>query len=319
MLLQNIPLRKHSSFKIGGPASYFCEVKSEEELRKSLLEWREIEGAPDKIFVLGGGTNILFDDAGYDGLVIKNNIDFLKRDGAVVTAGGGLLMPDLINFCSQNSLSGFEWAGGLPGTVGGGIRGNAGAFLGEIGDSVLQVESLDIRSLEAVVRNRAECHFGYRQSVFKKQEGHRSGEPLARREIILSAKFKLQKGEREEIKRKTQEKIDYRIDRHPLDLPNIGSTFKNVPVSQISKSVVKEFEASIKPDPFPVIPTAKLLVATGLKGKAIGGAMFSEKHPNFIVNFNRAKAEDVKALVELAKKEIKEKYDIDLEEEIMFI
>nr|MBP9717047.1 UDP-N-acetylmuramate dehydrogenase [Candidatus Levybacteria bacterium] len=202
-------------------------------------------------------------------------------------------------------------AGGLPGTVGGGIRGNAGAFLGEMEDGLIEVTSIDINTLKIKKRNKKECLFGYRQSVFKSGNG--------KNEIILSVKYKLKKGKREEIKKKTQEKIDYRIDRHPLDLPSIGSTFKNIDVKKVPKKVLEEFKNSIKPDPFPVIPVAKLLVSLDYKGREIGGAKFSEKHPNFIVNFNNAKAKDVIALVNLAKKEIKEKYDIKLEEEIMII
>ncbi len=311
MLLQNIPLKKYSSFKIGGPASYFYEFKSVDGLKQILKDWRENNADSNKIFILGEGTNILFNDNGYDGLVIKNNIEFLKREGSTVAAGGGTLMPDLINYCSQNSLSGFEWAGGLPGTVGGGIRGNAGAFLGEIGDSIISVESINIDDLKIKTRDRKECGFGYRQSVFKTEKG--------KKEIILSAEFKLLKGNQKEIKRKTQEKIDYRIDRHPLDLPNIGSAFKNIDVRRVPPKVLKEFRDKIKPDPFPVLPAAKLIDGSGLKGKVIGGAKFSEKHPNFIVNFNRAKAMDVVELIKLAKKEIKEKYDIDLEEEIQYV
>lgn len=311
MLLRNIPLKKYSSIKIGGPASYFCELRSKEDLKQALKEWREINHEMNNIFVLGGGTNILFDDTGYDGLVIKNNIDFIERVGTTVVSGGGTKVSDLLNFCSQNSLSGFEWAGGLPGTVGGAIRGNAGAFLGDISKNVSEVESIKIKTLEIKRRNKSQCKFGYRQSVFKQGEG--------RGEIILSAKFKLKKGDREEIKRKTQERIDYRIDRHPLDLPNIGSTFKNVDIKKVPKKVLKEFKDKIKPDPFPVLPAAKLLVGAGLKGKIVGGAQFSEKHPNFIVNLNNAKAQDLLSLISLAKKIVKEKYNVTMEEEILVL
>ncbi len=318
ILSQNIPLKKYSNFKIGGPASYFYEFRTKEDLINALREWRDMGGKVNNIFILGSGTNILWNDDPFEGLVLKDSSSFIKREKGLVIVDAGTLMPDLVGFCTQNSLSGLEWAGGLPGTVGGAIRGNAGAFLGEIGDSVWQVESLDIRTLEIQVRSREECNFGYRQSVFKNEEGRRP-EGSARREIILSVKFKFKKGNAEEIKRSTQEKIDYRIDRHPLDLPNIGSTFKNVNLKKVSKKVAKEFEKSIKPDPFPVVPAAKLLVGVGLRGKIIGGAQFSERHPNFIVNFNNAKATDVKELIALAKKEVKEKYNIDLEEEIMII
>ncbi len=260
--------------------------------------------------MLGNGTNILFSDAGFDGLILKNNIKFITREKDLITVGSGTLIDELTTFCSQNSLSGLEWAGGLPGTVGGGIRGNAGAFLGEMGDKVFRVESLSLQNLKVNVRNGSECKFDYRQSVFKNEGVD---------EVILSATFKLKKGDQRKIKKETQEKIDYRIDRHPLNLPNIGSTFKNVPVKDVSPEVRSEFEKSIKQDPFPVLPAAKLIIAAGLMGKQVGDAQFSTKHPNFIVNTGNAKAKDVLELVNLAKKEIKSKYDISLEEEIMLV
>lgn len=310
MIQTNIPLKKYSNFKIGGPASYFFEFKSEEDLKKGFIEWRQLK-KDLPIFILGGGTNILFSDEGFDGLVIKDSINFIKREGEFISVGSGTLMGSFVTFCEQSSLTGLEWAGGLPGTVGGGIRGNAGAFLGEMEDNLVEVVSIDINTLKIKKRNHKECRFGYRQSVFKSGDG--------KKEIILSVKYKLKKGNKEEIKEKTQAKIDYRIDRHPLDLPSIGSTFKNVDVEVVSRKVLEEFKDSIKPDPFPVIPVAKLLVALNFKGKEIGGAKFSEKHPNFIVNFKNAKAKDVIALIELAKKEVKDKYGIILEEEIMIV
>ena len=309
MLQKNVPLRKYSNYKIGGPASYFCEFSSRGELLDTLSEFEKID-PEGKVFVLGNGTNILFSDAGFDGLILKNNIKFITREKDLITVGSGTLIDELTTFCSQNSLSGLEWAGGLPGTVGGGIRGNAGAFLGEMGDRVHKVESLNLKNFKLKVRGREECNFGYRQSVFKNEGSD---------EVILSATFKLKKGDQEKIKKETQEKIDYRIDRHPLNLPNIGSTFKNVPVKDVSPEVRSEFEKSIKQDPFPVLPVAKLIIAAGLMGKQVGDAQFSTKHPNFIVNTGNAKAKEVLELVNLAKEEIKSKYDISLEEEIMVV
>lgn len=308
-LLRNIPLKKHSNYKIGGPADYFFEFKSKEELIQALKLWKELEPANNNIFILGKATNVLFSDEGFRGLVLKDEINFITRENEFISVGSGTLVSELVAFFAQSSLSGLEWAGGLPGTVGGAIRGNAGAFGGETKDNLLEVESLDLGTLETKKRANSLCGFDYRQSIFKSGEGIR--------EVILSAKFRFTIGAREEIRAKTQEKIDYRIDRHPLDLPNIGSTFKNIPLDSVPEKVREEFKDKIKTDPFPVLPVAKLLVSCGLKGKSIGGARISEKHPNFIVNFNNAKAEDVKALIALAKKEIKEKYDITLEEEIM--
>lgn len=308
MLLNFIPLKKYSNYKIGGNASYFYEFKTQEELIAALSEFAQVV-KNGKILILGKGTNVLFSDDGFDGMVLKNSLDFIEREGLFINAGSGTLMDTLVSYCCQNALSGLEWAGGLPGTVGGAIRGNAGAFMGETKDNIESVESLDIHSLKLIRRNRRECNFGYRQSIFKNGSG--------KDEIILSVKFKLKKGNIKEIKKLTQEKIDYRIDRHPLDLPNIGSIFKNVPVEKVSPEVRKEFEKSIKQDPFPVVPAAKLIVSSGLMGKKIGGAQISLKHPNFIVNFNNAKARDVLSLIDLVKKEVKKKFDIDLEEEVM--
>lgn len=311
MLQKNIPLKKHSSYKIGGPAAYFYEFKSKEDLIAALLEWQHIDGDLDKILILGKGTNILFNDSGFDGLVLENNIASIKREGDLVMAGAGSLVSDLVKFCTESSLSGFEWAGGLPGTVGGAIRGNAGAYKGETKDNIEKVESIDINTHKVAIRKRRECAFGYRQSVFKNGEG--------RKEVILSATFKLKKGNQEEIRKSTQEKIDHRIDRHPLNYPSIGSTFKNIPLGEVPKKVTDEFKDHIKYDPFPVLPVAKLIIGAGLMGRSIGGAKISDKHPNFIVNVNNAKASDVMELIDLIKKTIKEKYNVSLSLEITFV
>lgn len=311
IFLQNIPLKKHSNYKIGGPADYFYEFKSKEELTNALNRWKEIEPNNKNILILGKGTNILFSDDGYRGLVLKDEISFIEKEGEIIKAGSGVLISNLLDYCVQNSLSGLEWAGGLPGTVGGAVRGNAGAFGGETKDNVIETESINLETLQIKKRNNSKCLFGYRQSVFKNGDG--------KNEVILSAKFKLKKGEQKEIKQKTQEKIDYRISKHPLDLPNIGSIFKNIPIDKVPKDILEKFRSSIKQDPFPVLPVAKLIAASSLIGKIIGGAQISPKHPNFIVNLNNAKSEDVLALIEIVKKEIKEKFNISLEEEVMIL
>lgn len=305
---KNVSLKKFSNYKIGGQAKLFVEVSSVQELNEILL--RQLTDQDD-IFILGGGTNILIGDKGFDGLVIHNKIGGINLNGTRLTVGSGVLFPDLLNFCIENSLSGFEWAGGLPGTVGGAVRGNAGAFKGETKDNVLSVSSLDIKSLAEKTRTNSECLFGYRTSVFKKGEG--------KEEFITSVTFCLKPGNKEEIRKAIQEKIDYRDAKHPMNYPNIGSTFKNIPFDSLSENLKKEFTPIVKTDPFPVIPTTKLLALAGLKGRRVGDAMISDKHPNFIVNLGNAKSEDVESLIEIAKKAIKEKYNIDLEEEIIHL
>lgn len=290
----------------------FVEIESTEDLKEIL---RQIQNGTEKIFILGGGTNLLINDKGFDGLVIYNKIGGILRQnlGQVKTirVGSGVLVKDLLDFCAENSMSGLEWAGGLPGTVGGAVRGNAGAFKGETKDSVVEVESLDIKTLEEKTRNNSECKFGYRNSIFKSKDGTD--------EFITKVVFRLENGDKVQIRKKIQEKIDYRNKRHPMDRPNIGSIFKNIPFDLFSESLRKELIPYVKIDPFYVIPTIKLIELVGLKGRRIGDAMISDKHASFIVNVGNATSEDVKALIEIIKKEIKTKYNIMLEEEIISV
>lgn len=310
---KNIPLKDYSNYKIGGLAKLFVEVETTEELNE-ILRYAPFDaawGKQGKIAILGGGTNVLIGDGGFNGLVIHNKIEGIEKEGENLRVGSGVKISDLLDFCIENSFSGFEWAGGLPGTIGGAVRGNAGAFKGEIKDNVAEVESLNTEALEEKLRTNKECGFRYRNSVFK------SGEGIY--EFITHVILRLTLGDKEEIKEKIQQKIDYRINRHPINFPNIGSTFKNIPLDSLSSELQKEFAQFVKTDPFPVVPTAKLLALAGLKGRKIGGAMISDKHPNFIVNVDNASSEDVKTLIEIAKQSVKAKYNISLEEEIVYL
>lgn len=313
-LQRDISLKDYSNFKIGGNAKYFLDVASVEELIEGLKFWHEMskdfKEDEKRIFVLGGATNVLFPDEGINGLVIKNSIDFIDLKENVLTVGGGTLMSKLLDFCIGNSLSGLEWAGGLPGTVGGALRGNAGAYGGETKDNILEVESVNTDTLEVKKRNKNECEFGYRTSIFKTK---------AKNEIITFIKFFVTVKEKEEVKNLIEDKINKRKLRHPLEYPNVGSIFKNVPIGKFSKEVLNELSQYIKDDPFPVIPTAKLSFLAGVSGKTVGDAQLSTKHTNFIVNLGSAKATDVKKLIQIIQKAVKERFGVDLEVEVMFI
>ncbi len=309
MFQEHVSLREFSNYKIGGKARYFYVPKTAEEVLKG-IEKAQKEKLP--IFILGGGTNLLIHDKGFAGLVIKPEITLLKVEGEKVRVGAGVSVADLLTLTIEQSLSGLEWAGGLPGTVGGAIRGNAGAFGGETKDLIEEVTSLDISgpAPKIVKRTRAESKFGYRSSIFKERDG---------KEIILEAVFNLQKGEKRAIQEAIESKIRYRQERHPIDLPNIGSIFKNVDWKDVPEEWQNKFSDKMKKDPFPVLPTAILLSEAGLKGVREGGAMFSPKHPNFIVNVEDATAEDVRKLIDVAKKTVKEKFGITLEEEVIYV
>jgi len=279
---ENVLLSPYTSFKIGGLARYFVEVENKEEIIKA------VEFASDKnlpFFVLGGGSNLLISDQGFDGLIILiRNQGLIVRD-SLITAQAGVRLSDLVSNSLKAELTGLEWAIGIPGTLAGAIRGNAGAFVHSISESVKQVEVLNQEFKVVSFGNKA-CQFGYRDSIFKKNK-----------DIILSAQLELKKGDKEESQVIIVKYLKQRKQKQPLEYPSAGCIFKN---------------------PKPLV-TARLIEQVGLKGKKIGGAMISEKHANFIINLDQAKAEDVIKLIKLVKQAVKEKFDIELEEEIQYL
>ena len=309
MLMERVSLAAYSNFRIGGVARHFCVAKNFDALAEGVVEARS-RRLP--IFILGGGTNLLISDRGVRAVVIKPEFGVLKADGCFVVVGAGVAMDALLEFSIRKGLSGLEWAGGLPGTVGGAIRGNAGAFRGEIKDVVRSVVSLPLsaRARKTVRRRAEQCRFGYRTSVFKEKSGE---------EVIVEAVLTMRKGDPKAIRAAIEEKIGYRRAHQPLEYPNIGSIFKNVDVRLVSKRVQGEFAQVIKTDPFPVVPAAALIDRVGLKGVSCGGAMISPKHPNFIVNVLAANAGEVKTLIQLMKFKVKKAFGIALEEEIIYV
>ncbi len=327
--LENINLSEFSNYKIGGPARFFFEAKNVEEIAWATQEAKRKGLA---VFVLGGGTNLLIGDEGFEGLVLKPSLNFLEVEGETIRAGAGAKMADVLDVSAKAGLGGLEWAGGLPGTLGGAIRGNAGCFGGETKDVVSSVESFDAETGKTITRTNQECNFSYRTSIFKEDGPSRRSRQAG--EIILSAVLALKKGDASRVAKAIQEKIDYRLSRHPMENPNIGSIFKNVSLARINADVTQidadtirvhlrsnprtsAFTVPVKIDPFPVIPAAYLISEAGLKGVSSGGAMVSPKHPNFIVNVLEAKASDVKSLIGLVKSEVKSKFGLELEEEVM--
>jgi len=308
MLKKDVLLSNHCSYAIGGPAKYFFEVKDIGGLTEAIKKSQELDAS---VFILGGGTNILFSDNAFNRFVIKIGFNHIKKTSEQLVVGAGIQMSDLLNYCAANGLSGLEWAGGLPGTLGGAIRGNAGAFGGEIKDIVEEVVSVDTnKSNQLKGRYNSSCDFSYRSSVFKKQGDQ---------EIIIEARLNLKSGNPADIKKAIDEKINYRLERHPMEYPNVGSVFKNVDAKFIPSPHLEAVKHVVKQDPFPVVPTAFLLSEAGLKGTQSGGAMISPKHPNFIVNFSQARSGDIKSLLALAKERVYDRFQVNLEEEILII
>ena len=288
---KNEPLANHCTYHIGGPARVLFLAANEREIIAGI---ETAEENRFKMMILGGGSNILFSDRGFDGLVLKLANNFIKiaeekENRAVVLAGAGAPLAALVKFALDNSLAGMEWAAGIPGTAGGAIRGNAGAFGREIGAAVLRVRALEIsgKSIVPAIVGKEDCAFGYRESVFKRNKNL----------VITAAKFVLEKGNANEIADKIKECAQKKRIFQPLDFPSAGSVFKNPP----------GFFA------------AKIIEDCGLKGRSAGGAQISEKHANFIVNRGNAKADDVLALIAQIKAAAKEKFAVDLKEEIEIV
>jgi UDP-N-acetylmuramate dehydrogenase len=277
---ENIKLAPYTTYKIGGPTRYFVEAKTKKEVLQALKFTKDKNL---KYFVLCGGSNVLFSDEGYDGLVIKLCLTDLKVENDIIYAESGVKLMTLINKGIENNLTGLEFLAGVPGEVGGAIRGNAGAFGQSISNFVEKVEAIENGKI--VELKKEEIKFDYRDSKFKRNK-----------DIILAGYFKLEKGDIAEAKKEIEKNINYRKENHPWE-PSAGSVFKN-PQDKSVGVMVEEL---------------------GLKGYKVGHAQISEKHGNFIINLGGAKASDVKRLIELAKKKIEEKYKVNLEEEIMMV
>jgi UDP-N-acetylmuramate dehydrogenase len=304
-LKKNVSLKDYTTFRIGGNAKYFFEANTKDDVIFS-LKFAQETNTP--FFIIGCGSNILISDEGFNGLIIKLNLKNYFISNNKLYSEAGVSVSAIVDFTINNCFSGFEWAGGLPGTIGGAIFGNAGAFGGEIKDNILWVEAID-NLLQVKKLCKEECNFGYRNSIFKEKNW-----------IILSAEFSLRKGDKDSLKEIALSHIEYRKNRGPLSYPNAGSIFKNYDLKKASPQIIKKFESSIKIDPFPVIPAAAIISKVpDLVGFRIGDAQVSTKHPNFIINLGNAKAKDVKNLIDFVKKRVKNKFGIILEEEIRYI
>ena len=282
----NEPMNKYTSFKIGGPAECLIKIKTTEQL-KIILKY--IKEKNVKLTIIGNGSNILVSDDGIKGIVAKIEIDNLKIDvqdeNVLLTVGSGIKLGLLAQRCLKEEVAGFEFASGIPGTIGGAIRMNAGAHGSEMKDIVKTVTYMT-RDGEVHTITNEQAKFEYRKSLFAEKDY-----------IILEVEMQLKKGNAEEIKEKMTEYATYRKEKQPIEYPSAGSTFKRG----------TDFV------------TAKLIDECGLKGYQIGGAQISEKHAGFIINKNNATAQDVIKLMEYTKEQVYKKFGKKIEQEIEII
>lgn len=285
-ILKNEPMSKHTSFKIGGNAEYFIKIKTIENLKK-ILNLANERNIP--VTIIGNGTNLLVKDGGIKGFVLKLELnDFkIKRTAneIFITVESGMTVATLSSIAQKEEITGLEFLSGIPGTVGGAIRMNAGAYGSEMKDVVVKTRVITYDG-KIKTFTLEEHNFSYRNSIFSNNEF-----------IILETTLKLQKGKKEDIKEKINEYLLSRKSTQPLEYPNAGSTFKR-----------KEG-----------IVTAKLIDECGLKGFSVGDAEISRKHAGFIINKGNATADEVLELVTVVKNKVKEKFNVDIELEILVL
>lgn len=299
-MLTQEPLRHHTTFRIGGPADFFFAARTEDELVIALRAAREIE-LP--VFLLGGGSNLLVSDQGFRGLVLKNAIDAIEFDGTVAHVGGGADFLDLIYQCRDRALAGLEFAAGIPGSVGGALYGNAGCYGQDIGQVTIECTIATLDGGRVDTRPGSWFQFAYRDSRLKRDP-----------HVLLSCLLQFKKGERAAIQKVIDEKLEVRRVKHPQWRiePTAGSYFKNLPPDwQIPG-------AKLSPGTRRV-PAGQLLDEVGCRGLRVGDAMVFEKHANILVNAGRASAREVLELAEIMKARVRERFGVELEEEVMFL
>lgn len=280
---QNESMKNHTSFKIGGECDYFVIPENVGQLKAVIDKAIELEMP---YFILGKGSNILVSDKGIDGVVISLcDLAGIDVNGDEITAGAGISIANLCIAALESGLTGLEFAYGIPGSVGGGLYMNAGAYGGEFSDTVIKAEYLTVNGeiKEICINDMA---LGYRTSVFKTNGG-----------VILSVTFKLENGEKTEIKEKMDDFLNRRKTKQPLEYPSAGSTFKR-PTGYFAGALIEK---------------------NNLKGLSVGGATVSEKHAGFVINYDNATAEDVKSLIRKIQAVVKENDGVELCPEVIFV
>jgi UDP-N-acetylmuramate dehydrogenase len=275
------PMSKYTWMKVGGPADFYIEPLDKDDLKAIIIYFHAHQYS---WMVLGRGSNVLVSDEGIRGAVInvEQALSQISIKDGLVIAEAGVRLTKFVDFCIQNEFAGTEMLAGIPGTLGGAIVMNAGAHGGEIADHCVEVEVINNGLIEHVKKEHAQ--FSYRHSGFIQ-------------DVVLSASFKLQRGDKALLSARRRELVLRRNETQPLEFPNMGSMFKN------------------PPNAF----AAKLIEQAGLKGKRAGDAQISEKHSNFIINLGNAKAEDVVKLIDLVKRTVYQNSGVMLELEVKMV
>ena len=278
------PMAGHTTFRIGGPADCFLQIENEEQI-KGVQRYLNMVEMP--YFVLGNGSNLLVNGGGYRGIILQigPKMSEIVVEGGRIVAKAGALLSQVARVAMEHGLTGLEFASGIPGTVGGGVMMNAGAYDGEMSQVVTQVRVIS-RDGETMELDRATMEFGYRTSTIRNNSF-----------IVTEVTFELQKGDRDVIMAKMEELMARRKEKQPLEYPSAGSTFKR-PEGHFA---------------------GKLITDAGMKGFQIGGARVSDKHCGFVINAGNATARDVRDVIGEIQRRVKDKFRVDLEPEVVFL
>ena len=300
-LFENEPLSRHTTWKIGGPARWFARIRDDRDLKEALDLMRST-GVP--LAILGGGSNVLVSDEGFPGLVLSMEDKSIELKGTKVVAAAGAILAMVAHKATKAGLTGLEWAYGVPGTVGGAIKGNAGAFGGETAKVIALVEVVDPATSERMHLGANDLSYSYRHSIFFEKPW-----------IITHGIYQLAAEDPEVCAERMRQCLEQKKMSQPLGAACAGSTFRNPHKSKfLDPSLIPAIFAERE-----TVPAAWLIEQVGLKNHIVGGAIFSPKHANFIINMGDATAKDVRTLIEMARRKVRAYFGVMLSEEVRYI
>lgn len=297
---EQVSLKDYTTLKIGGLARYFSEVTSEDELKKT-IEFAQEHNVP--YLVISGGSNLLVSDQGFDGVVIKVKMQGIRKVSKKVRVKAGTPLQELVDFANENGYAGAEKLTGIPGTVGGALYGNAGAYGQTISDKVVRVRVLENGQIKWM--DRKECNFGYRESGFKGQMNI----------IILEAEFKFDEAKKDVLIQTSDEILNRRLKKYPHGILCPGSFFKNL----LKEQLPEKYQEVIPADYYGKMPAGYFLDIAGAKGDCEGDIEIAPYHANLFINRGNGTAADFFRLAKKWKQSVKEKFGVELEPEVQLI
>lgn len=299
----NFPLSQITTLQIGGPARLFVTVTSRDELTEA-VSFANSNNLP--FLIIGGGSNLLVSDEGVNKLIIKNEIEGVVKEVRFLKVKSGTVLQNLVDYSIINNLSGLQKLTGIPGSLGGAVYGNAGAYGQTISDYLREVVCLNPKTLEVVTLQKDECEFEYRDSIFKRDKF-----------IILEVIFKLEVGKAKDLRKEADEILEKRLVKYPKGIMCPGSFFKNLVAETLPKEILKNIPK--EKIVYEKVPAGSLLEEVGAKGDKLGQIEIASYHANLFINKGNGKAEDFYNLAKKYVLKVKEKYGISLEPEVQLI